>query len=245
MDDETQVTGSEAPVTTETANNQSNEADVQVTNQAPEATEESKESSDNATETAEEKLYAGKYKTVEDLEKAYKNASSEATKLSQERAQLTSELQGTLNEEAAQSPILDVNGYVDPVAEKVERLERNDSVSRFIFAHPDANGESIKEVLTSDPIVQQIQGYDAKLEYAYLKSQSMSTSKAIAEAKKTGAAETQAKILEKQVAQVESNNPSKKTNDDSELYSKATGNYTQAERDEARRALIRKNLTVF
>lgn len=242
MDDETLVSGSEAPVTTETVEDQPNQADVQVTNEAPEAAPETKDSSVNATETAEDKLYAGKYKSVEDLEKAYKNASSEATKLSQERAQLSNELQSTFELEEAQSPILDSNGYVDPVAEKIERLERNDSVSRFIFAHPDADGNAVKEILTTDPIIQQIQSYDARLEYAFLKSQNMSSKKAVEEAKKTAATQTQAKILEKQTAQVESNSQTQKVDENSELYARATGNYSQVDRDEARRALIRKNL---
>lgn len=240
MDDDTIKDGNIAPQE-DTANTQNQDADVQVKSEAPEAAPESKESDVNATDTAEEKLYAGKYKSVEDLEKAYKNAESKLGQTSSERAELTRELQGTLNEESAQSPILDANGYVDPVAEKLERLERNDAVSRFIFAHPDADGNAVKEILTTDPIIQQIQGYDARLEYAFLKSQNMSSKKAIEEAKKTAATQTQAKIVEKQTAQVETSRKAETTDEKSELKSRmyqGGEDGAQARRDYIRKYLI-------
>jgi len=49
-------------------------------------------------------------------------------------------------------------------------------------------------------------------------------------------------MVEKQAAQVETARKAEQTDENSQLYEKATGNYSQAERDAARRALIRKNL---
>lgn len=236
--DETQVNGNEAPAQ-DTADTQVNEADVQVDG-APEATQ-GEETEVKAEDTAE-KLYAGKYKTVADLEKAYKNAESKLGQTTSEKAELARELQGTFaQQEAENAQQLEANGYeVDPVVQKVERLERNDAVSRFIFSHPDADGAAMNKVLTTDPNIAQIQSYDARLEYAYLKSQNMSTSKAIAEAKKTAATETQAKIVEKQAAQVESSRKAETTDEKTELKERMARGGSDG--DAARREYIRKYL---
>ncbi|MEY2912597.1 MAG: hypothetical protein RLZZ184_1906 [Cyanobacteriota bacterium] len=116
------------------------------------------------------------------MEKAYKELESKFGQTTSEKAELAKQLQGTFTEqEIEQTQQLVDDGYtIDPVAQKVERLERNDAVSRFIFAHPDADGSAIKEILTTDPHIAQIGSYDARLEYAYLKSAAMNTNKAIA-----------------------------------------------------------------
>ena len=241
MDDETQVTGNEAPAKiADTADTQLNEADVQV-EETPEATQV--ETEVKAEDTVE-KLYAGKYKTVEDLESAYKNAESKIGQTASEKAELAKKLEGTfIEQEVAQSQQLLDDGYeIDPVAQKVERLERNDSVSRFIFAHPDADGEAVKQILLNDPSIPLIGSYDARLEFAYLKSQNMSSSKAIAEAKKNTATETQAKIVEKQTAQVEAAQQTATAVDEKAELKEKIASGTLTERVQARREYIRKYL---
>lgn len=243
MDDETQVNGNAAPAQADTAATQPNEADVQVNNEAPEAAAAPKEADVNATDTAEEKLYAGKYKTPEDMEKAYTELQSKATRDSQEKAELTRILNEAFTAPEPQAPAdEDTFDEPNPLAETVTKLERQSAVQNFIFAHPDANPASMQEVLSKDPVVNQIQGHDAKLEYAYFKSQSMSSTKAIEEAKKSAASDAQVKVVEKQAAQVESAQSAVKTDETTELYERATGNYNQEDRDSARKALIRKHL---
>lgn len=241
MDDETQTTGTDAPAQ-DTASPQTSEADVQIESKAPEATQAQEGQPEvKAEDTAEEKLYAGKYKTVEDLEKSYQELQSKFGKETSEKAELTR----ILNEAFADpSPGGTVDTYeeTNPLQEKVERIERQGAVQNFIFSHPDADPNGMQEILTKDPLVQQIQGHDAKLEYAYLKSQNKRSAGAIEEAKKTAATAAQVKVVEKQAAQVESAQKAAQTDENSELYEKATGNYNQETRDAARRALIRKNL---
>lgn len=239
MNDETQTTGTDAPVE-DTVSTQTSEADVQTNNEAPEAAPAQEEQPEtNATDTAEEKLYAGKYKTVDDLEKSYQELQSKFGKETSEKAELTRILNEAFTTDPATETQTDVYEEANPLAEKVERIERQGAVQNFIFAHPDANPDSMQAVLTTDPIVQQIQGHDAKLEYAYLKSQNMTSTKAIAEARKQASSQTQAKIVEKQAAQVESAKKADSVNDDDD-YSIATGNYSQAERDAARMNVIKK-----
>lgn len=259
MQDDTQVTGnSDAPAqdaqpTADTATTQTNEADVQVTNETPEATQdkqgENKSLEVSAEDTApEERLYAGKYKSVEEMEKAYGELNSKATRDAQEKAELArilNESFSTPEPQAQQQQ--DDGGYdeyqqPDPVAQKLDKLEQAQTVQNFIFAHPDADGKSMNEVLSGDPLAQTITDYNARLEYAYLKSQNMSSTKAIAEVKKQTANATQAKIVEKQAAQVESARKADESSAGTELYDKATGNYTEAERTAARKELIKKHL---
>lgn len=239
--DETQVTGTDAPVQ-DTAPIQSNEADVQV-NEAPEAAQV-EEPTVNATDTVEDKLYAGKYKSVEDMEKAYSELQSKFTTTASEKAELSKILNEAFAEPIAQAPVQpDVYAdEIDPVNQEIDNLKRQTAVQGFIMNHQDADAVTMQKILTTDPLVRQISGHEAKLEYAYLRSQNMVQSKTIAEAQKTGAQQAQAKIAEKQVAQVETAQASKPTENGAELYNVATGNYSQAERDQARMALIRKNL---
>jgi len=208
MDDETRVHEKEAPVeNTETAETQSNEASSPA-QEAPKATptEEVKSEEVKAEETAEEQLYAGKYKSVEELEKAYRSASSEASRIASDRAELSRMLEESFTApEPATAQDIEEPSYdeASPETERITKLERNQAVANFVFAHPDADGKSVNEILQKDPLVKNITGYDAKLEYAYLKSQNMVQSKTVAEAQKTAATQTQAKYAEKQAAQVE------------------------------------------
>jgi hypothetical protein len=246
MSDETQTAGTQdAPVETDTAPAQTSEASETNTNEAPEATqavEEKQTDEVKATDTAEDKLYAGKYKTPEEMEKAYKELESKFGATTSEKAELTRILNEAFTTPEPTPAQDDSLVETDPLAEKVDRLDRQTAVQNFIFAHPDANPSAMNEVLTKDPVIGQIPGHDAKLEYAYFKSQNMTSQKAIAEAKKSSANEATAKIVEKQAAQVESAKKADSTDESSELRERATGNYDQATRDKARLELIRKNL---
>jgi len=241
---DTQVTEENAPAQ-DTAELQTNEADLQVNIEAPEATQDGQEQETletgiEAEDTAEQKLYAGKYKTPEDMEKAYKELETKFHGTSQEKAQLARQIEGTFAQQEVDSNQYDLGLEPDPVVQKLERLERNDAVSRFIFSHPDVDGEAVTKVLTSDPIIQQIQGYDARLEYAYLKSKSMTSSKAIEQVKKQTANETQAKILEKQTAQVETGRRAETVDEKTELQNRMSRGGTDGEA--ARLEYIRKYL---
>lgn len=244
MDDVTQTNGDEAPAVAATVDNQTSEADVQTNEVAPEATQQSEGTAEiKATETAEDKLYAGKYKSVEELEKAYKNASSEASRIAQDKA----ELSRILNESFAE-PEPQVQAQADPYAvepdpinNEIENLKRVTAVQSFIMSHEGADAGAMQEVLNSDPLVKQIQGHEAKLEYAFLRSQNMSQKKAVAEATNNAVQSTKAKIVEKQTAQVESSKVTEQVDEKSELKNKFTqGSYE--DRENARRQYIRKYL---
>lgn len=247
MDDDTQVQGQvQDPAMDTPAPTQTNEADVQVNNEAPEAAVENKESTVNVTDTAEEKLYAGKYKSPEDMEKAYKELESKFGQTNSEKAELSKILNEAFAEPQQQAQpqeqISDDYEEDNPLQREVEALKRNQAVSNFVFSHPDADASNMQKVLAEDPMIKQISGHDAKLEYAFLRSQNMSQAKAVAEAQKTAAQQTTAKIVEKQAAQVEKASTSEQTDENTELRERATGNYSQADRDAARKAWIRKNL---
>jgi hypothetical protein len=210
-DDETQAPVAAEPVQTATSDVTDTSMAATQTNEAPEATqpvEEKQTVEVNAEETVEDKLYAGKYKTPEELEKAYINASSEASRISQERAELTR----ILNEAFAADPAIAApaqpdDPYIpepDPVAEKVNKMETILTVQSFIMTHADADAAAMNEILTKDPLINQINSHEAKLEYAYAKSKNMTSQKVVSEAQKQGAAQAQAKMVEKQAAQVES-----------------------------------------
>lgn len=241
MSDETQTPGTDAPAVADTATTQPSEASETNTNEAPEATQAAEESQQEvkAEDTAEEKLLAGKYKSVEELEKSYKELESKYGKETSEKAELTRILN-----EAFTTPAESETGQEDTFEEPStdNKLQQDMAVLKFAVFHQDADGNAIKEILATDPYVAQMSTPEAKLEYAYLRSQNMGSQKAIAEAKKTAASETQAKIVEKQAAKVETARKADTTDEVSELREKATGNYSQEERDAARRALIRKTL---
>lgn len=200
MHDATPVVEPEAPEQDTATSPTPNEADVQVNNDAPEASQSQEETTDlTAEETAEAKLYAGKYKTVEDMEKAYTELQSKATKDSQEKA----ELSRILNEAFTPPSQDDNESYNDVPDEREDARDRDIALLKFSIAHENANGEEMAKVLQSDPFINSISSYEAKLEYAYLKSQNMSSKQAMVEAEKKAAQETQAKFAEKQAAQVE------------------------------------------
>lgn len=230
MDDNTRNTGVQdtpdqaAQPVSDTASSQDTSADVQVINEAPEATQEVKEPVEKAEDTAsEQRLYAGKYKTVEDMERAYSELNSKATKDAQEKAELTRVLNEAFATPEPQAQAQQEDYYSDtpdPVAQKIDSLERSQVVQGFIFSHPDANAETMQKVLTEDPVVKSIPDYNAKLQYAYAMSKNMASQTAIEEAKKQAAAATQAKIVEKQAAQVEQANKQAQTVEDNKELSK-------------------------
>jgi hypothetical protein len=212
----------------------------ELTQEAPEASQ-GEQTDVKAEDTAEAKLLAGKYKTVEELEKAYSELHSEYGRTTSEKA----ELQRILNE--AFTPPADNadTGYDDeqevstPAGD--DKTQRDVSVLKFTIAHPDADGTLMNEVLAKDPNVKYIKGYEAKLEYAYAQSQVQKMKNLMAEAKKQGAAEAQAKTAEKEAAQVETGKRTEPVDEQAELLDKAK-NGTPEERKAARLALIRKNL---
>lgn len=248
MDDETQTSGTvDTPVTTDTVATPTSEADVQVSNGAPEAAQSQEETTVvNAMDTAEEKLYAGKYKSVEEMEKAYQELNSKFTTTTQEKAELSRILNDAFSTDAQVVQPGAVDGYqdeIDPVNQEIEALKRNQAVTNFVINHQDADAASMQKVLAEDPLVKQISGHEAKLEYAYLRSQNMAKDKAIAEARKQGAQATQAKIAEKQVAQVETASQATiQTDEKAELMEKMQRG-SVADREAARRKYIRNYLT--
>lgn len=250
MNDDNQAVVDEAPAqVADKVEPQTSEADVQVTNEAPEATQANTEEAQsvNTTDKVEEKLYAGTFKSPEDMEKAYQELRSKATKDSMEKAELSRILNEafTVQEPVAQ-PVANVDdSYIDepdPVNQEIETLKRNQAVTMFVMNHQDANPEAMQQVLTTDPLVKQISGHEAKLEYAYLRSQSMTQQKAIAEATKTGAQAATAKLAEKQVAQVESAQQSTAQVDETADLKQRMQTGTLTEREAARREYIKKNL---
>lgn len=229
MHDDTQATDADVPAqadTTEQQPSEANEQQQQVTPEATQGTEETQEVSTaevKAEDTVEETLLAGKYKSPEDLERAYKELESKFGKETSEKAELSRILNETfLAPEVTLEATTDTDEYggydePNPVIQEVEELKRKSAVQTFILSHSDADPQSMQQVLTTDPLVQQITGHEAKLEYAYLKSQGMTQQKAIADAEKKGAERTQVKMAEKTVAQVESAKKSAPVNDKADL----------------------------
>lgn len=252
--DDTQAQGQVAdPVQDTQPTDQTSTTDQLATNDTPEATQgqtvdqESTTPETNATDTVQEKLYAGKYKSAEDMEKAYKELESKFGQTTNEKAELTR----ILNEAFAPTAQPTVSEPVDTVDAYGEEptinnqtddpTKRDLAVLKFTISHPDADGAAMQSVLASDPFISQINGYEAKLEYAYAKAQAQNAGKSVAQATKQAQAATQAKIVEKQSAQVET--AQKATDvDKAELLNQAT-TAGPKEREAARLALIRKHLT--
>lgn len=236
----------QTPVATDKAELQEPSETGEQTNEAPEATqavEEKQAEEVKAADKAEEQLLAGTFKSPEDLEKAYKELRSKFTQETSEKAELTRILnEAFAAEQPSQETQTDDFIEPDPQTERLDRIERQSAVQNFIFAHPDANAQAMNEILTSDPSVKAIGSHEAKLEYAYYKSQNMASTKTIAEVKKATQSETQAKIVEKQAAQVESARKAEDARETTLLDKVTSRTSTQAESDEARRELIRKNL---
>lgn len=221
MNNDTQATGtSEAPVettATDTAATQPSEASVQEQTKTPEATQDNAQAQEaqapdtNTEDTVEEKLLAGKYKTVEDLEKSYKELESKHGQTASEKAELARILNEAFltPEPQAQAPEQDTEYFAEnndsnPVAQELSSIKTRLAINEFLTNHQDANAQTLAEIVANDPNVASITTPEAKLEYAYLKSQSIGQQKAIAEAQRQGATQAQVKAAEKQVAQVES-----------------------------------------
>lgn len=239
--DETQATGTDAPATADTADTQASTASEVENNQAPEATQTEAQGTQpevTAEDTAETKLYAGKYKTPEEMEKAYKNLESKFGQTATEKA----ELSRILNDAFTTPATADTGDSFADEPASANQESPDVAILKFIVMHGNdgVDANAMNEVLKTDPYIAQISGHDAKLQYAYLRTQNMAKDKALAEAEKKGAQSATAKIAEKQIAQVESGKKTE-SDDGSELLTKATtGN--PAEREAARKALIRKHL---
>lgn len=237
---ETQAPETQAPAAADTAEiqDQSEAGDSQVS--VPEVSEEAQaETEVKAEDTTQEKLLAGKYKTVEDLEKSYKELESKYGKEASEKAELTRALTEQLTSPAP--AVTEDNYYEEPAAAPDDSVKRDLAVMKFIMAHGNADATAMKDILATDPLVSQIQGYEAKLEYAHLKAQAAGQSKAVAQAAKEAKVQTVQKIAEKEIAQVESARKAEPADESGELHDKLTYG-TEDERKAARQALIRRNL---
>lgn len=194
------------PVATDTPVAEDTNVTSPQINETPEATqavEEKQTAEVKAEDTVEEKLYAGKYKSIEDLEKAYQNAESKLGQTTSEKAELAKILNEAFLTPEPQSQPQEDYSEESPVNPETDKLQRDMAVTKFILAHGDADAATMQGILKSDPFIAQINGHEAKLEYAYNKSQNMAHSQAIEEARKTSADQAQAKFAEKQAAQVE------------------------------------------
>lgn len=239
-DNDTQAVVQETPQE-DTVTEQTSEASVQTNTEAPEAAQETKEPVVGATDTAEDRLYAGKYKSVEDLEKSYQELNSKFTNTSQEKAELAKILNQAF--ETPESPETATDDYAESTDDpRIQKLEIKTAIQDLIINDRNADIVKINEILNSDPLVKEISSIEGKLKYAHSQSKNMDTQKAIADAKQEATQATQSKIVEKQTAQVEPAKSATQTDENSELMERATGNYSQNDRDAARLALIRKNL---
>lgn len=249
--DDTQAPVVQDPATDTPAPTDTSTTDQLATTDAPNATQDNAVAQETTTpdttaeDTAQAKLLAGKYKSVEDLEKSYKELESRYGKETSEKAELTR----ILNEAFAPTPqapaeVVDtVDTYADEsINNQDDGTKRDLSVLKFTISHPDADGATMQKVLAEDPFISNIQGYDAKLEYAYAKAQLVQQGKTVAQATKQAQTDTQAKIVEKQAAQVETAQKVTDVSDAAENLTKATTG-SPKEREAARLALIRKHLT--
>lgn len=207
------------------------EANVQSEG-TPEAAQDNGEKSQelNAEDTVTEQLFAGKFKTQEELEKGYKELESKFGQTSQEKAELSKFINDAFATQDAQTSgnnnvndDFDDYGTTRSVQPSPEDIKRDIDMAtmKFLLTHESVDGKALNEVLKNDPIVSDINGFDNKLEYAYLRTQSMTQSKAIEEASKKASQDTQTKIIEKQAAQVEAPTKSEPSNPKAELREKA------------------------
>lgn len=249
---DTQATGTVAPSTTEdTAPTQPSEASEQTV-ETPEAqpTQNTKEEA-QVTDTVTEKLFAGKYKSADDLEKSYLELQRKQTQDAMEKAELTRILnEAFLAPESAkteQQEDTQTDDYREEDTRSTgpdQRVDRDLAVMKFVIMHSDANPDAMKEVLASDKLVSQIPGYENKLEYAYKVSQNLSHEKALEQARQEAYTQAQAKTAEKEIAKVETAQKAESADDKAELMTKATTGSPE-ERKAARNALIRKHLTTL
>lgn len=240
--DDTPAPEATAPEASDTAETQeeSQAEDSQVS--VPEVSEEAKaETEVKAEDTTEEKLLAGKYKSVEDLEKSYKELESKYGKEASEKAELSRALNEAFATPAqTQAADTGTDDYEEPTSAdpEAEKLKRDVAVMKFIVSHSDADPATMKEILATDPLVAQIPGYEARLEHAYYKAKAVSQPKAVAEAQKEAQAQTVAKIAEKEIAQVESAKKAEPVEEESLLEKASLGKPDEAK--EARIALLKK-----
>lgn len=250
--DDTQAQGQVAdPVQDTQPTSPTSTTDQLATNDTPEATQGNVEAQEattpatNAEDTVQEKLYAGKYKTPEDLEKSYKELESKFGQTTNEKAELTRILNEAFApaQPAPAAPVDTADVYADEptINNQDDPTKRDVAVLKFTISHPDADGGEMQKVLANDPLINQINGYEAKLEYAYAKAQALNAGKSVAQATKQAQADTQAKIVEKQTAQVEGATKAADV-DKAELMTTAT-TAGPKDREAARLALIKKHLT--
>ncbi len=223
------------------------EASTQIV-EAPEATQGTVEAEETPTTEIEakdkaKKLLAGTFKDVSELEKGYQELRNKFTQTTSEKAELSRILNEAFVDPTPQAPVQDdTYEEPDPINQEIDNLKRVTAVQSFVMNHQDADPANMQKILSEDPLVRQISGHEAKLEYAYLRSQNMAQQKAIVEAQKSGAQAATAKIAEKQVAQVEAASKTSEQDDGSDLLDRATGNHPREVRDKARLEIIRKNL---
>lgn len=209
MNDDTPVqVQSDAPAQADTAPVPNIEADVQANNETPEVAA-AQEATVNTTDTVEEtKLYAGKYKSVEEMEKAYTELQGKFTNTASEKAELSRILAEAFASEPVVPTPVQSNNYDDyqeeiPSAPQDTSVNRDIAVMKFVMGNPDADGKAILDIINTDPFVKDLPSYEAKLKYAHALSRNTAAPKVVEEARKQAVTETQVRIAEKQAAQVE------------------------------------------
>lgn len=253
---DTQTPAEENPQTEDTSQKQEqSEASGLAEQEAPEANqnEEEKDSGEKAEDTAEERLLAGKYKTTEDLEAAYKQLESKFGHKSNQVAELNSALTESLEQsqeaevqtETESEEHQSTQPKVQPSASEDNR-DRDIAVMKFVMTRgnevsPEQTQE-INKVLQSDPIVSQISTTEGKLEYAYQKSRNATNQQAMQKAQEEAQKETKAKMAEKEAAQVESGKKAEQPDGKEQLLSQAREGGPE-EAKKARERLIREQLT--
>jgi hypothetical protein len=216
--EDTQVPVGDVPAHADTTAPQTNEADLQEVT-PPNANPSNEENAQvvNAEDTGSEKLYAGKYKTPEEMERAYQDLQSKFTSTSQEKA----EISRILTEAFAQpDPVAQPTAVVDddfgdstPSAPPVNDAQTRDlAVMKFMMTHDNVDAKQLQTVLATDPYVSTMGTYESKLEYAYLRSREQQSAQTVAEATRNAGLQAQVKTVEKQAAQVEQANRSQQPN---------------------------------
>lgn len=218
-----------------------NQADV------PEAASSTEETSVNATATAtseENGFLGGKYKTAQEFEEAYKELKNTYDRSAQEKAELSKILNEAFASDNATSDSQTEDDIysTDTSAKPVDSgVNTKVAIMEFMMIHSDADGAALNEILKNDPMVAHISTPEAKLQYAYLQSQVQSKDKALASAKQEGVKTAQAKIVEKQVAQVETAQKAQAIDEKTELRNTYTSGNPD-ERAAARAEYIKKFL---
>jgi len=176
-----------------------------------------------ATGQEEQRVWAGKYKSPEELEKAYLHAQSYSTRLAQELAQLKNQLytdtpqeqQSSVGQEGPQDQFVQavqyyaqqaalnlLQQYLAPVTSKVEELSLQSELARMKATDPhfDEVAPTLAEVFQENPALWQLPN---AVDIAYAVAKARYAEKALAEARAAGAKDAYNTQAAKQAAFVE------------------------------------------